>query len=125
MPFDYSRTDRISEQIKRELAQIIRDKINDPRVGMLSILDAQVTKDLKVAKIYFDTIVEGQAKDSEIGLNSAAGFLRRELAKNLSLRTTPELKFFYDDTEIKANALSHLIDKAVGSDTPGSPSNSD
>jgi ribosome-binding factor A len=120
MPFDYSRTDRISEQIKRELAQIIRDKINDPRVGMISILDAQVTKDLKVAKIYFDTIQEDQAEDSEIGLNNAAGFLRRELARNLSLRTTPELKFFYDDTEIKADALSHLIDQAIDSDSPSS-----
>ena len=120
MPFDYSRTDRISEQIKRELAQIIRDKVKDPRVGMVSILDAQVSKDLKLAKIYFDVIQEDMAVDSEIGLNRAAGFLRRELAHNLSLRTTPELKFFYDDTEIKADKLSLLIDKAIKSDNPSS-----
>ncbi|MEE9351643.1 MAG: 30S ribosome-binding factor RbfA [Thiotrichaceae bacterium] len=116
MPFDYSRIDRISEQIKRELAQIIRDKVKDPRVGMVSIMDVKVAKDLKQAKVYFDTLQEDMAKESEEGLNRAAGFLRRELARNLSLRTTPELKFFYDDTEVKADALSILIDKAINSD---------
>jgi len=116
MPFDYSRTDRIAEQIKRELAQIIRDKVKDPRVGMVSIMDVEVTKDLKLAKVFFDTLQEDAAKEAETGLNSAAGFLRRELARNLSLRTTPELKFFYDDTEVKADALSILIDKAINSD---------
>ncbi len=116
MPFDYSRTDRIAEQIKRELAQLIRDRVKDPRVGMVSLLDVQVTKDLKLAKVYFDTFQAEHAKESEAGLNRAAGFLRRELARSLSLRTTPELKFFYDDTEVKANALSNLIDEAVKRD---------
>jgi ribosome-binding factor A len=116
MPFDYSRIDRISEQIKRELAQIIRDKVKDPRVGMVSIMDVKVAKDLKLSKVYFDTLEEDTAKESEEGLNRAAGFLRSELARNLSLRTTPELKFFYDDTEVKADALSILIDKAINSD---------
>lgn len=118
MPFDYSRTERIAEQIKRELAQLIRDKVKDPRVAMVSIQDVQVAKDLKVAKVYFDTFQTELAKDSEEGLNRAAGFLRRELAHSLRLRNTPELKFYYDDTEMKATALSNLIDKAVASDTP-------
>ena len=116
MPFDYSRTDRIAEQIKRELAELIRTKVKDPRVGMISIMDVKVTKDLKLAKVYFDTLQEEMAQESETGLNRAAGFLRRELARTLSLRTTPELKFFYDDTEVKADALSILIDKAIHSD---------
>ena len=116
MPFDYSRTDRIAEQIKRELAQLIRDEVKDPRVGLVSLLDVQVSKDLKFAKIYFDTLQQDRAKEAEAGLNRAAGFLRSQLARNLSLRTTPELKFFYDDTEIRANELSNLIDQAVNSD---------
>ncbi|CAA6801704.1 MAG: Ribosome-binding factor A [uncultured Thiotrichaceae bacterium] len=116
MPIDYARTDRISEQIKRVLAQLIRDKVKDPRIGMISILDVEVTKDLKMAKVYFDTFQTDKVDDSTIGLNRAAGFLRRELAKELSLRSTPSLQFLYDDTEIKANDLSALIDKAVASD---------
>jgi len=122
MPFDYSRTERVAEQIKRELAQLIRDKVKDPRVGMVSILDVQVTKDLKMAKVYFDTFQSDLAKESEDGLNRAAGFLRRELAHNLKLRNTPQLQFLYDDTELKATALSDLIDKAVASDKPSSDS---
>lgn len=116
MPFDYSRTERIGEQIKRELAQLIHDKVKDPRIGMVSILDVQVSKDLKLAKVYFDTLQTDMASESEKGLNRAAGFLRHELAHNLSLRNTPALKFIYDDTEIKASALSDLIDKAIASD---------
>ena len=116
MPADYSRTERIAEQIKRELAQLIRDKIKDPRVGMLSIQSVEVSRDLKVAKVYFDSFYESQAKESEKGLNRASGFLRRELAHNLSLRSTPQLTFIYDDTEVKANALSALINDAVNSD---------
>lgn len=123
MPFDYARTDRISEQVKRVLAQLIRDKVKDPRIGMISILDVEVSKDLKMAKVYFDTFQTDKIEDSTVGLNRAAGFLRRELGKELNLRSTPSLQFIYDDTEVKANDLSALIDKAVASDK--SPSKDD
>ncbi len=56
MPSDYSRTDRIGEQIKRELAMLIRNEIKDPRVGMVSVVDVQVSSDLKIAKVYFDIL---------------------------------------------------------------------
>ena len=116
MPFDYSRTDRVSAQIKRNLSQIIRGKLKDPRVNMISILDVEISKDMNYAKVYFDTLdVEG-VKECLEGLQRASGFLRRELGLTLTLRATPSLKFFYDDTERKANALSALIDKAVASD---------
>jgi len=116
MPNDFSRTDRIAEQIKRELATLIRNHVKDPRVGMVAILDVNVTKDLAQAKVYFDTLDAESHKDCEIGLNRAAGFLRRELGRTIQLRATPSLKFIYDDTELKANQLSHIIDKAVASD---------
>ena len=118
MPFDYSRTDRVSAQVKRNLAQIIRDKLKDPRVNMISILDVEVSKDMNYAKVYFDTLDVESVKECLEGLQRASGFLRRELGHSLKLRATPSLKFFYDDTESKANALSALIDKAVASDTP-------
>ena len=116
MPNDFSRTDRIAEQIKRELAILIRNHVKDPRVGMVAILDVKVTKDLAHAKVFFDMLEADSHEDCEIGLNRAAGFLRRELGRAVKLRATPAFKFIYDDTELKANQLSHIIDQAVASD---------
>jgi ribosome-binding factor A len=116
MPYDYSRTDRISEQIKRELAMLIRNEVKDPRIGMVSILDVVVTKDLDHAKVYFDTIQQDKRTECQQGLNRAAGFLRSALSRTIQLRNTPSLTFIYDDTEQKANDLSALIDKAIKSD---------
>lgn len=116
MPADYSRTDRIAEQIKRELAVLIRNHVKDPRVGMVGILDVKVTKDLSQAKVFFDMLQEDSSEECEKALNRAAGFLRRELGRTIKLRATPSLKFIYDDTELKANKLSHIIDQAVASD---------
>ncbi|RUM74446.1 MAG: 30S ribosome-binding factor RbfA [Sulfurovum sp.] len=116
MPYDYSRTDRIGEQIKRELAMLIRNEIKDPRVSMVSVLDVVVTKDLSQAKVYFDALNQDEHKACEKGLNSASGFLRRELGRAIKLRKTPSLTFIYDDTEQRANDLSQVIDQAVKSD---------
>ncbi len=116
MPYDYSRTDRIGEQIKRELALLIRTEVKDPRVGMVSILDVVVTKDLTQAKVYFDTIEQNKREECQRGLTRAAGFLRSALSRTIQLRNTPALIFIYDDTEQKANELSVLIDKAILSD---------
>ena len=116
MPFDYSRSDRVSEQIKRELATLIRYEVKDPRVGMVSIIDVSVTKDLKIAKVYFDVLQEDMAESTQEGLNRAAGYLRRSIAHSLKLRNTPSLQFIYDDTEIKANALEIRIQEALNND---------
>lgn len=69
MPNDFSRTDRVAEQIKRELAVLISNHVKDPRVGMVGILDVKVTKDLAQAKVYFDTLQTDSHKDCEKGLN--------------------------------------------------------
>lgn len=116
MPYDYSRTDRVGEQIKRELAMLIRNEVKDPRVSMVSILDVEVTKDLSQAKVYFDSLNPSEHEACEDGLNNASGFLRRELGRLVKLRNTPSLSFIYDDTEQRANDLAHLIDQAVKSD---------
>ena len=120
MPYDYSRTDRIGEQIKRELSMLIRNEIKDPRVSMVSILDVEVTKDLSKAKVFFDALNQDEHEACEKGLNNASGFLRRELGRAIQLRSTPALTFIYDDTEQRANDLSVMIDKAVSSDKKSS-----
>ncbi|MEZ5538222.1 MAG: 30S ribosome-binding factor RbfA [Thiolinea sp.] len=112
----FARSERVAEQIRRDLAILIRERVKDPRVGMVTLLDVNVSKDLAHAKVWFDVLDAEQARVAEETLNHAAGFLRRELGKGLKLRVTPELRFFYDDTQIKGNTLSALIDKAVADD---------
>lgn len=96
---NYSRTDRISEEIKRELSAVIRD-LKDPRLPvMTSVVSVKVTKDLKFAKAYIS--IMGDEKTVSGGfaaLKSAAGFIRREIGHRLNLRNTPEFTFVPDDS---------------------------
>ena len=92
------RQNRVNEAVKQEMAQILRD-VKDPRIAgaLVSITGAEVTKDLKFAKIYFSVL--GDDKDDVLkALKSASGFFRSELAKRINLRITPELSFAYDSS---------------------------
>ena len=103
------RRDRINDAVKEEMAQIIRDT-KDPRVAgaLVSITAAQVSGDLKFAKIYF-SVLGGDKAEVLKGLKSASGFFRSELAKRINLRITPELFFEYDGSaEYGANISSIL-----------------
>lgn len=112
MARDYSRTDRIADVIQKELAQIIQQEMKDPRVGMITINEVKVSKDLAYAKIFVSVMLEEHATESVATLNKAAGYLRGILAKRMTIRVMPALMFVYDDTTIKANRLSKLIDDA-------------
>ena len=114
----FARTDRVAEQIHRELAVLVRERVKDPRVGMVALLDVEVSKDLAHAKVWFDVLQADHGLEAQEALNHAAGFLRRELGQLMKLRVTPSLHFFYDDTQSRGNALSALIDKAIASDRP-------
>jgi ribosome-binding factor A len=95
------RMDRINEEVRRELSEILREEVKDPRLDncLLSVLKADTTKDLKYCKVYISVLNSKQPKeDIEKALKSAAGFIRRELAYRLNLRNTPELKFIMDDS---------------------------
>jgi ribosome-binding factor A len=116
MPKDYSRSRRIAEQIQRELAEVIRTELKDPRVtGFITITDVEVSQDQSHAKIFF-TILGDAAKVDETtaGLKRAAGFLRTQLAQRMQLRTVPTLDFKYDASVERGMKLSRLIDEAVG-----------
>jgi len=116
MPQEFSRALRVGEQIRRELAEQIR-KLKDPRVGMVTITDVEVTKDLSVAKVYYSVLGEGDViTQTQKGLERAAGFIRRELGHAMRLRVVPELRFLYDDTELKGNRIDRLIDEALNRD---------
>ena len=93
------RRGRINEEVTRELAAIIRE-VKDPRVqkAIVSITAADVTADMKFAKIYFSCIGNADKNEVKKGLESASGFMRKQIATNLNLRQTPELKFIPDDS---------------------------
>ncbi len=120
MPRDYPRTRRVAELLQRELSALIRDRLKDPEVGMVTISDVEVSRDLAHARVYF-TLLGGEAERERTreALQRAAGFLRRELGRELHLRTIPQLRFIYDDTMDRGNRVSALIDQALsGRDTP-------
>ncbi|MBS0289322.1 MAG: 30S ribosome-binding factor RbfA [Proteobacteria bacterium] len=116
MPRDFNRADRIADVIQKELASIIHQEMKDPRVAMLTVLDVKLSKDLAYAKIFISVIKEEEAQKTLETLNKAAGFLRALLAKRLQIRIMPQLTFVYDDTTIKANRLSKLIDEVCAKD---------
>lgn len=102
---------RISEEIKRELAQMIRDEIKDPRVkGLISITRAEVTNDLRYAKVFVSILAdEAERPDSLQGLAKASGYMRSELARRLQLRYTPELIFKLDDSIAYGSKINEII----------------
>lgn len=116
------RLQRLGDQIQRELAVLIRDEINDPRLtGLVTISSVKVSSDLGYADIYV-TVMEPELNDAMSKhsheeslqvLNKAAGFLRTELSHSLKTRTTPRLRFHYDEVTAQGNYMMDLINKAV------------
>lgn len=122
MPKDYPRGRRIADQIQRELSEIIRMELKDPRVGLITITDVEVTQDNEHAKVFFTSLGEPvQQEAAERALNHAAGFLRSSLAKVMKLRTVPQLRFTYDVSVARGVRLSNLIDEAIASKPGGKP----
>ena len=115
MPKEFPRSRRVGEQMQRELAALIRDEVKDPRVGMVTVAAVEVTQDLAQAKVYFTVLGAEPAVTAE-GLNRAAGSLRRELGRRMTMRSVPRLQFVYDDSVVKGNELASLIERAVSSD---------
>lgn len=117
-----NRSNRVSDQIQRDVAELIRD-LKDPRIGMVTIQNVEVTPDYAHAKVFFSLLI-GDPVECEAGLNEAAGFLRNSLFKRLQIHTVPTLHFHFDRTTERAAELSALInravaDKAKDADEPG------
>ena len=122
MPKEFSRGQRLAEQIHRELAELIRRELKDPRVGMVTIGEVEVSSDLSHAKIYYTVLGDEAAQqNSQEGLARASGFLRSQLGKNLRTRVTPELHFVFDDSPQRGDYLDKLIAKARAKDSLNKP----
>ncbi|MDP1898456.1 MAG: 30S ribosome-binding factor RbfA [Sulfurimicrobium sp.] len=114
MPKDHSRPRRVAEQIQRELAELIQLEVKDPRVGMVTLTDVEVTPDYSHAKVYFTLLNQGHSLDETLeGLSRAAGYLRSQLAHRMRLRIMPQLHFVFDSSVERGVQLSNLIEEAV------------
>ena len=113
----FPRTRRIGEQIRRELAELIRDELRDPRLALISMTSVDVSRDLSHARIYVTLLGDPTERAERVAeLNQAAPLLRRELGRRMHIRTVPKLEFRYDEVVERAAHLSALIDTAVADD---------
>jgi ribosome-binding factor A len=109
-----ARQARVADQIQRELAELVRLEVRDPRVGLVTFTGVELSRDGSHAKVFFTVL--GSPSDAESareGLQRAAGFLRTQLAHRLTTRSVPELHFEYDESVERGMRLSKLIDEAV------------
>ena len=120
MAKEFSRTQRIGDQMQRELALLIQREIKDPRLGLITITGVDVSRDLSHAKIFITIMGQDDDEEAVKGnlriLNEAAGFLRMQLGKSMKLRTVPQLHFNYDASIRRGVELSSLIERAAAED---------
>jgi len=111
--FDYKRTDRVGAMMQREISEIIYRQVKDPRVGVCSVTRVDVSDDLRHAKVRISVIGdEEQCELTMVGLENAAGFIRREIGKRLSLRHTPEIQFLLDKSADYILTVDRLLKEA-------------
>jgi len=105
---------RVADQIQRDLAEIIAFELKDPRVGMITITEVQVTPDYAHAKVFFTMLNDNKdaIKQTVEGLDKASGYIRGQLGRRLTIHTLPQLHFVHDSSTARGMQLSALIDQA-------------
>lgn len=119
MAKEYARTQRVADYLQRELAALIQHEVRDPRVGMVSITGVQVSRDLGHARVYYTSMGSDstdEATECTEALNRAAGFLRSQLSRDSSMRSVPQLRFYFDTSVGQGRHMEDLIRRAADSD---------
>jgi len=114
MAKEFARSQRVAEQIQRELADLLQFEVKDPRVSRVTVTEVEVTGDLAHAKVFYSSTES--SPELQQGLEKAAGFLRSQLSQRMLMRTVPQLHFVYDASIERGMKLSRLIDEAVAQD---------
>lgn len=118
MPREFSRNQRLGAQLQRILSEVIRLETKDPGLADVSLTVVELSKDLSVAKIFFSLLnPDDDPQPALAGLQRAAGFLRRRLGNELTVRHVPELRFIHDDSLAHGAEISRLIDNASDADS--------
>lgn len=120
MAKEFARHQRVSEQIQRELADLLQFEVKDPRVSRVTVTEVEVTGDLAHAKVFYSSTES--SPELQQGLEKAAGFLRSQLSQRMLMRTVPQLHFVYDASIERGMQLSKLIDDAVAQENKHSDS---
>lgn len=118
MSKEFSRTQRVSGQLQKELALILQREVRDSRIGMVTISDVEVSRDLAYAKVFVTFLCVGdQTPESSLAaLKEHEVAIRMTLGKRIRLRLTPEVRFVYDDTLVEGMRLSNLVSEVVSQD---------
>ncbi len=118
MAKEFSRTRRIAQQLQQELAQVLQRDMKDPRVGMVTVNDVEVSRDLSYAKVYVTFFEEDPVKVDEklAALNKAAPYARTLVAGRMKLRVMPELRFVYDKSLVEGMRMSNLVTEVINQD---------
>ena len=116
-PRGYARQDRVKEQIMREMAELVRKGLKDPRAGFMTINDVTITRDYSHATIYYTVLDDSTRNVTAEALEHAKGYLRHELSKRLSIFRIPELHFEYDESVERGMSISHLIEQVAAEKT--------
>jgi len=123
-----SRPERVGDQIRSELAELLAREVHDPGIGFLTFTHVRVTPDLQIARAYYTTLGDDKARrETERALKRAAPFLRRQLGQRLRLRRVPELEFFYDESIARHDRIEQILQdlKAEGTATHGDTGDDD
>lgn len=114
------RANRVGEQMKKELTEIIGRKIKDPRIGFVTVTDVAVTGDLQQATVYISVLGDEEQKENTLkGLAKAKGFIRSEIGQRIRLRKTPEIAFEFDESIAYGNRIDTLIHQIHSEEKPG------
>ncbi|OGW57917.1 MAG: ribosome-binding factor A, partial [Nitrospirae bacterium RBG_16_43_8] len=105
----YKRSQRVSDLIREEIADIIMDKVKDPRLGFVTVTGAKITEDLKIATVYISILKEEEKETTLEMLNSAKGFIRSELAKRVRMKLIPSLTFRIDESLERGVRIEKLL----------------
>ncbi|MEY0451932.1 30S ribosome-binding factor RbfA [Proteus terrae] len=124
MARDFSRSQRVSQEMQKEIAIILQREVKDPRIGMATVSGVEISRDLAYAKVFvtFLNLSGGEKSEEEMvaegltALNEAAGFIRSLLGKAMRLRIVPELTFAYDNSLVEGMRMSNLVSYVVKSD---------
>lgn len=107
---EFKRSRRVSELLREEISRVITQQLKDPRIGLVTVTSIKLTDDLKLARVYFSILGDADARrNSLLGLERAAKFIRTEIGRKTNLKYVPELEFYYDETVDYAQNIESLL----------------
>lgn len=119
MSREFKRSDRVAQELKKEVAMILQREVKDPRIGMVTVSDVEVSRDLAYAKIFvtflFDNDQEAINQGMK-GLEKASPYIRSLVGKAMRLRIVPELRFIYDESLVEGMRMSNLVSNVIRKD---------